>query len=82
MNENKERLKSLLVDVLLLTPEEFSFTLSRSEISTWDSLAVVSIAVGVEEVFGYHMSPDQAVAVDSVTKLISILGNQGITFDE
>ena len=55
---NREKLKNLLLDVFLLDPSEFHFDLKREEIQTWDSMAVVAIAVGVDETFGYHFTPD------------------------
>ena len=57
---NREKLQDLLLDVFLLDPSEFSFDLKREEIQTWDSMAVVAIAVGVEETFGYHFTPGEA----------------------
>jgi acyl carrier protein len=81
MNENRQKLQSLLTDVFLLEPDEFRFELTRADVRTWDSLAVVSIAVGVEEVFGYHMKPEQAIAVDSVADIIAVLESNGISFD-
>ena len=45
---NREKLKNLLIDVFLLTPEEFSFDLTVENIDTWDSLGVVAMAVGVQ----------------------------------
>jgi len=77
---NREKLKSLLTDILLLGDNEFRFDLERTDVDTWDSLAVVSIAVGVEETFHYHMPPEEAVAVQGVADLMTILERQGIKF--
>jgi acyl carrier protein len=60
---NREKLQDLLQDILLLDPSEFRFDLQREEVQTWDSLSVVAIAVGVDETFGYHMSPDEAIRI-------------------
>ncbi|CAN7244593.1 hypothetical protein [Massilia sp. LjRoot122] len=79
---NREKLKQLLLDVFLLSEEEFSFELTREDISTWDSLGVVSMAVGVQETFGYHFTPEQATAIASVADIIRILSESGIEFDE
>jgi acyl carrier protein len=79
---NHAKLQDLLVDVLLLEPEEYSLDLSRSQVDTWDSLAVVSIAVGVDETFGYHPTPDEATAMRSVRDIIRLLESKGITFDD
>ena len=42
---NREILQDLLLDIFLLDPSEFSFDLKREEIQTWDSMAVVAIAI-------------------------------------
>jgi acyl carrier protein len=79
---NREKLQDLLQDILLLDPSEFRFDLARDEVETWDSMSVVAIAVGVDETFGYHMSPDEAMRVAGVRDIIGILEEKGISFAE
>lgn len=78
---NNEKLKKLIVDVFLLEEDEFSFGLTKREIGTWDSLGTVSLAVGVQETFGYHFKPEEALAINSVKDVITILESHGIAFD-
>lgn len=77
---NREKLQELLVDVFLLEDQEFSFELSQEDIETWDSLSIVSMAVGVHETFGYHMTPEEATSISSVPALISLLEQKGLSF--
>lgn len=79
---NREKLQELLLDVFLLDPSEFRFDLKREEIKTWDSMAVVAIAVGVDETFGYHFTPEEATSVMGVEDIIRILESKGISFAE
>jgi len=79
---NLEKLKQLMMDVFLLSEEEFSLDLNRENLANWDSLGVVSIAVGVQETFGYHFTAEEAMAVQSVKDIISVLQQNGIQFDE
>lgn len=79
---NREKLQDLLQDILLLDPSEFRFDLRREEVETWDSLSVVSIAVGVDETFGYHFAPEEAIAIRGVRDIITILESKGISFAE
>lgn len=79
---NREKLQDLLLDVLLLDPSEFRFDLRREEIQTWDSMAVVAIAVGVDETFGYHFTPEEATSLTGVADIINILETRGISFAE
>jgi acyl carrier protein len=80
--ENRQKLRDLLMEVLLLTDEEFSFDLKREQVETWDSLAVVAIAAGIDETFGYHFTPDEAVGLTGVRDIITILEREGIRFAE
>ena len=79
---NSEKLQDLLLDILLLDPSEFHFGLKREEILTWDSMAVVAIAVGVEETFGYHFTPAEATSLTGIGDVIQILESKGISFAE
>ncbi len=78
---NKEKLQNLIQDVFLLTPEEFRFDLKRSEVETWDSFGVVSMAVGVQQTFGYHFTPEEATSIQGVDDIIKVLTSKGIAFD-
>lgn len=80
--ENRQKLRDLLMDVLLLGEGEFSFDLRREQVETWDSLAVVAIAAGIDETFGYHFTPDEAVSVTGVPDIMKILEREGISFAE
>ena len=80
--DNRSRLQTLFEDILLLTDGEFRFDLSREEVATWDSLAVVAIATGVEETFGYHMSEEEAVGIQGVPDLMRLLEDRGVSFAE
>ena len=79
---NREKLKALLVDVFLLDPPEFRFDLMREEVETWDSLGIVAMAVGIQETFGYHLSPGEATAIRGFPDIISVLESKGISFNE
>jgi len=79
---NREKLKELLMDVFLIDPSEFRFDMVREEIESWDSLGVVSMAVGIQETFGYHMKPEEAVAIKGFQQIIELLKTKGIEFDE
>jgi acyl carrier protein len=79
---NRDKLKKLLMDIFLLSEAEFRFDLKRDDIMTWDSLGTVSMAVGVQETFGYHFTPAEAMSVGSVQDIIRILESKGIPFND
>jgi acyl carrier protein len=70
------------MDAFLLEEEKFSFELKRDEIDSWDSLGVVALAMGVEETFGYHLTPEETVKIKSVHEIINLLETKGIHIDE
>jgi len=80
--DNRQKLRDLLMDVLLLSEQEFSFDLQREQVETWDSLAIVAIAAGIDESFGYHFTPDEAVGLTGVREIVTILEREGISFAE
>lgn len=79
---NREKLKSVLLDVFLLSDGEFRQDLTRDEIDTWDSLGVVSLAVGIHETFGYHMKPEEATSLHGIPDLIALLESKGFDFGD
>jgi acyl carrier protein len=80
--ENREKLKSLLVDVMLISADEFRFDLKREDLDTWDSLGVVSLAVGIEETFGYHPTQEETQAIRGVEDIVRLLRSKGIAIDD
>jgi acyl carrier protein len=79
---NIERLKDLVAEVFLIDPSDFHLGLMRDQVDTWDSLGVVSFAVGVQESFGYHLTQEEAVSIQGIPDVIRILESRGIAFDE
>jgi len=45
-------------------------------------MAVVAIAVGVDETFGYHFTPEEATRLTCVEDIMRILDIKGISFAE
>jgi acyl carrier protein len=78
---NLEKLKELVIDVFLLDPAEFRLDLTKEQVDTWDSLALVSLAVGLQSTFGYHPTPDEAMSIQSVQDVIRILSAKGVRFE-
>jgi acyl carrier protein len=78
---NREKLIALFTEIFLLGPREFSMDLRKSEVDTWDSLGVVSLAVGIQETFGYHLSQDEALSITSVRDIVRILDSHGVAIE-
>lgn len=79
---NRDKLRTLLIDVFLLEESEVSFELKRTDVRTWDSLGLVALAMGVEEVFGLHLTPAEVSEIAGVPDLMAVLVGKGIAFDD
>lgn len=79
---NREKLKSLLLGLFDLDPTEFRFDLTREEVPAWDSVGVVSLAVGIQERFGYRFTPRDILGVQGVDDIMRLLSAKGISFDD
>lgn len=77
----RDKLNDLLMEVFLIEEDEVTDDLRRADLDTWDSLGTVSLAVGVEEVFGYHMTPEQATGLESVADLVVLLRATGVEIE-
>lgn len=80
MSPNDLKLRNLLVEILLIDDNQYRDENGPDTIETWDSLAMVRIAVGVEEAFGYKMTPEEMVSLDSIGEIKAILRSQDIVF--
>jgi acyl carrier protein len=80
MSTNHDRLRQLVLDVFMIDPGTYRPDLRRDEIPTWDSLGIVSLAVGVQDTFGYHLTPEEAMGIQGLADIIAILERQGVDF--
>ncbi len=74
----RDQLIQLLADIFLLDPSEVRMDMTRSDLPSWDSLAVVSIAVGVHQTFGYHFTPSEANGIQKFQDIIELLKARGV----
>lgn len=81
MSPNDLKLRDLLVEILLIDEEQYRDENGPDAIETWDSLAMVRIAVGIEEVFGCGMTPEEMVSLESIGDIKAILRSHDIRFD-
>ena len=79
---NREKLKLLLVALFDLDPAEFRFDLTREEVPAWDSIGVISLAIGIQERFGYRFTPQDVLGVRGVGDIMRLLSAKGITFND
>lgn len=78
MSPNDQRLLNVLEKILLIDESQYGDELGPDEIDTWDSLASVSIAAGVEEEFGYRLSPEQMAMLECIGDIKAALRSGGV----
>lgn len=61
-----DRLKRVLSEVLLIDDGEYQDHYGPDEISTWDSLANVTLASAIEKEFGLPVPSDDMAAFNSI----------------
>lgn len=81
MSPNDLKLRDLLVDILLIDDDQYLDENGPDTIETWDSLAMVRIATAIDESFGYGMTPEEMVSLDSIGNIKAILRSHDIRFD-
>jgi acyl carrier protein len=80
MSENNERLRILLMDIFMMPETDYKDDNGPDDIENWDSLATVSMAVGVQEEFSHHMTPEEVAEVKAIGDIKSFLVKNGVKF--
>lgn len=80
MLDNNDKLKKLLVDVFMMSESDYQDNVGPDDLENWDSLATVSMAVGVQEEFGYHMTPEEVANIKTIGGIKAFLTKQGVPF--
>lgn len=82
MTPNDLRLRTVLMDVLLIDEDQYHDDNGPDQIASWDSLGMVEIAAAVEQEFGHALSPEEMVGLQSIGDLKSFLRGRGVSFAE
>ncbi len=78
MNGNNEKLANLLTEIFMMEESEYKDENGPDEIENWDSLATVSMAVSINEEFGYHMRPDEVAGIKCIGDIKKFLAGKGV----
>jgi acyl carrier protein len=78
MTPTEQQLRQLLVDVFLMDEALYRDEHGPDQIVGWDSLATVSMAVGIHEAFGHHMTPQDVAGMRTIGDVKAWLRGQGV----
>jgi len=73
-----DKLKSVLSDVFDLKVDEINDTLSKDDISNWDSLTQMDLIVSLENEFGIELNFEEIVKMNSVKCILEVLSTKGL----
>lgn len=76
--EQVERLKSIFRVVLKLPGDAEVDTLRQESTETWDSLAHVSLVVGLESEFGVSLDTADSLGITSYAEAMALLEAKGL----
>ena len=79
---NREKLRELLIDVFLLDAGGVSLRSRARRNRHLGSLGTVSLAVGIQDVFGHHLTPAEATGLASVEDIVAVLRSKGVEFPD
>jgi acyl carrier protein len=74
MDDNSTKLKTLMADLFKCDPSEVTDTAGPGDLPGWDSLGHVALMAEIQKQFGTHVPVEDAIAVESVSDLVAILG--------
>ena len=77
-----EKLEKILKNALNLSEKEFSTSLTKEDVATWDSLAHMQLITGLEEEYDIEFEVEEIVAMLSVSEIVKALKNKGVAVEE
>jgi acyl carrier protein len=75
-SEIEKRLKECFRTVFPDLPEEQISSASQATVSTWDSIATVTLVNMIDQEFGIELDLDRLSELDSFTGIIACIENQ------
>ena len=76
MENIKDRLFSIMVDVLQVDESKINIDTSPETVQEWDSLKHVLLLMAIEEEFEFRFTDDEMIQSTSVESVMSLLKNK------
>jgi len=77
VNKVESKLNQLLAELLRLSANEITDTLSMKDTDAWDSLKHMELIVSIEETFDIQLTADEIVTMLDVKEIKNILTKKG-----
>jgi len=74
----EDKVKELLAAVLGLNADEITGESTIENVETWDSMAVLSISLAIEEEFSLQLSPEEQLQMNSYEAIVRLLNSKGL----
>lgn len=68
----------ILGQTLNLNETDLSLDTTADDLETWDSLAIINLAVAIEGEFGISLTAEEVEALVSVKSIVEILERHGV----
>ncbi len=69
----KNKLYAILAELLRVDVADISSEKTADDFATWDSLAIINIALAVESEFDISLTPEQISEFNSVANIVNLL---------
>ncbi len=73
-----EKIHKLIKDVTGYNDGKVDQLIKSDDLNFLDSLQMINLIVGVEELFNISLEPEDIEKIDTITYLIKLLGEKGI----
>jgi acyl carrier protein len=80
MSSTDEKLKNILMKVLLIDRNTISDNMSRKKVEEWDSMAHLMLVSEIESTFDVAMSDEDIIEIQTVGDIKRVLKKLGRTF--
>lgn len=77
MTESTDRLQRTIAKVLDIVPEDLTDEITPDRVTSWDSIGHLNLVMALEEEFGVTLTPDDAIAMRSVSLIRDVLRRAG-----
>ncbi|WP_010676900.1 acyl carrier protein [Bacillus timonensis] len=72
----QEFLKIFAEDIVMLEPEDVTPDTILDELEDWDSLAIISLNVALDEHFGFTLNQEEIKNLESVSDILTIINKK------